>query len=349
MTAESPQTRQESSTELSVAGSVEASPSLNGMYSDAELLELYRQMYLIRRFEEACSEQYTTGNIRGFLHLYIGQEAVAVGAISSLLPGDYIVTHYRDHGHALARGVDTNRIMAELFGRRTGLSKGKGGSMHLFDASRRFMGGHAIVGAQLPLAAGLGLSCLYRETTDLALVFFGDGAVNQGTFHETMNLAAVWNLPLLFFLENNFYGMGSAVENVRSGGTDFHTISMDYGIDSVVVDGMDVLAVKQATQESAARIRNGEGPKFIEAKTFRYVGHSMADPARYRSEEELAYWLERDPLKTFPRLLAQHGVADEGDLEAARVSVEAEVAASVRFAEQSAEPSPEDLFEDTYA
>ena len=282
---------------------------MNGMGSSAELLALYRQMYLIRRFEDACAENYTTGNIRGFLHLYIGQEAVAVGALSALLPGDYIVTHYRDHGHALARGLDTNRIMAELFGRKTGLSKGKGGSMHLFDAAKRFMGGHAIVGAQLPLAAGLGLSCLYKETSDLALVFFGDGAVNQGTFHETMNLAAVWHLPLLFFLENNLYGMGSAVENVRSAGNDFHTISMDYGIDSVVVDGMDVLAVKQATQESAVRIRNGEGPKFIEAKTFRYVGHSMADPARYRSEEELAYWVGRDPLKTFPRLLLEHGVA----------------------------------------
>ena len=349
MTAESPQTRQESSPEQVSASRPVDAPSLNGMYSDAELLELYRQIYLIRRFEEACAEHYTTGNIRGFLHLYIGQEAVAVGAISALLPGDYIVTHYRDHGHALARGLDTNRIMAELFGRKTGLSKGKGGSMHLFDAAKRFMGGHAIVGAQLPLAAGLGLSCLYRETSDLTLVFFGDGAVNQGTFHETMNLAAVWNLPLLFFLENNFYGMGSAVENVRSAGNDFHTISMDYGIDSVVVDGMDVLAVKQATQESAVRIRNGEGPKFIEAKTFRYVGHSMADPARYRSDEELAYWLERDPLKTFPGLLLQHGVASEAALEEARASVEDEIAAAVRFAEQSAEPSPADLFEDTYA
>ena len=349
MTAESPKTRQESSPGQSIASSTGDAPSLNGMGSSAELLALYRQMYLIRRFEEACAENYTTGNIRGFLHLYIGQEAVAVGALSALLPGDYIVTHYRDHGHALARGLDTNRIMAELFGRKTGLSKGKGGSMHLFDAAKRFMGGHAIVGAQLPLAAGLGLSCLYKETSDLALVFFGDGAVNQGTFHETMNLAAVWHLPLLFFLENNLYGMGSAVENVRSAGNDFHTISMDYGIDSVVVDGMDVLAVKQATQESAVRIRNGEGPKFIEAKTFRYVGHSMADPARYRSEEELAYWVGRDPLKTFPRLLLEHGVAGENDLEAARASVEEEVAASVRFAEQSAEPSPEDLFEDTYA
>ena len=349
MTAESPQTRQESSPEQVSASRPVDAPSLNGMYSDAELLELYRQTYLIRRFEEACAEHYTTGNIRGFLHLYIGQEAVAVGAISALLPGDYIVTHYRDHGHALARGLDTNRIMAELFGRKTGLSKGKGGSMHLFDAARRFMGGHAIVGAQLPLAAGLGLSCLYRETSDLALVFFGDGAVNQGTFHETMNLAAVWNLPLLFFLENNFYGMGSAVENVRSAGNDFHTISMDYGIDSVVVDGMDVLAVKQATHESAVRIRNGEGPKFIEAKTFRYVGHSMADPARYRSEEELAYWLERDPLKTFPRLLLQHGVASEADLDEARAAVENEVAAAVKFAESSAEPAADDLFEDTYA
>ncbi len=323
--------------------------SLYGPGEKAELLDLYRQMYLIRRFEEACAENYSKGNIRGFLHLYIGQEAVAVGVMSVLRPGDYVVTHYRDHGHALARGVDTNRAMAELFGRKTGLSKGKGGSMHLFDASKRFMGGHAIVGGQLPLAAGLSLSCTYKGTDDIAIVFFGDGAVNQGTFHETMNLAAVWKLPLLFFLENNFYGMGSAIGKVRAGGTDFYPMAESYGIESVLVDGMNVLEVREVMANAVGKMRAGGGPQFIEAKTFRYVGHSMADPARYRDDSELAEWMEKDPLKTFPSLLLARGAAVESDLEAQRESVHQEVSAAVRFSEGSAKPSPHEIFDDVYA
>ena len=306
-------------------------------------------MYLIRHFEEVCGENYTHGNIRGFLHLYSGQEATGVGAISTLNPDDYIVTHYRDHGHALARGLDVNRIMAELFGRATGLSKGKGGSMHLFDAAKHFMGGHAIVGAQFPLAAGLALASKYKGNDDITLCFFGDGSTNQGTYHEALNLAAVWELPILFFLENNLYGMGSAIDRVRAGGTDFYPAVQAYGIPSSVVDGMDVIAVHEATQAAVDRIRGGGGPMYIEAKTFRFHGHSIADPARYRERDELAEWEARDPLITFPRLLIERDVATESELSKIRSSMDKKVAAAVRFAEQSEQPKPEDLFNDVLA
>ncbi len=323
--------------------------SANGAGNKQQMLDLFRQMYLIRKFEEACGEQYGRGNIRGFLHLYIGEEAIAAGAISALNSDDYIVTHYRDHGHALARGIDTNRVMAELFGRSTGISKGKGGSMHLFDAAKGFMGGHAIVGAQLPLAAGLALACQYQDNGRIALVFFGDGAVNQGTFHETMNLAAVWKLPLLFFLENNLYGMGSAVERTRAGGVDIFPIAASYGIEAVLVDGMDVLAVKEATTAAAGVVRSGGGPRFIEAKTYRYQGHSMADPARYRDQAELEYWLKRDPLISFPKLLIEREIATEADINAVRESVAVEVQGAVKFASESPQPQPSELFTDIYA
>jgi pyruvate dehydrogenase E1 component alpha subunit len=323
--------------------------SVNGAGDKREFLELYRRMCLIRRFEEACGEQYSKGNIRGFLHLYIGEEAIAAGSISVLRPDDYIVTHYRDHGHALARGLDTNRVMAELFGRSTGLSKGKGGSMHLFDAAKGFMGGHAIVGAQLPLAAGLALACQYMGTGGVVLVFFGDGAVNQGVFHETMNLAAVWDLPLLFFLENNLYGMGSSVERTRAGGTDIYPIAAGYGTEAVVVDGMDVLAVREATSEAVKKIRAGEGPKFIEAKTYRFQGHSMADPARYRDQPELERWLARDPLNTFPKLMLDRELATAQEIEAVRESVASEISAAIKFASESPQPATAELFTDVYA
>ena len=311
--------------------------------------DLYRRMYLIRRFEEACAESYTRGLVRGFLHLYVGQEAVAVGSLSVLRPDDFVVTHYRDHGHALARGLDPNRVMAELFGRATGLSKGKGGSMHLFDASRNFMGGHAIVGAQYPLAAGLALSIKYRGDDALTVVFFGDGAVNQGTFHETLNLAALWKLPLLFLLENNLYGMGTAVELSRAGGSDIYKAAEPYGIEGVVVDGMDVLAVREATRLAAEKIRTGEGPKFLEAKTFRFQGHSMADPARYRERGEVEKWERKDPLLTFPEQLVEQGLLSETDIDRIRGEVEQQVAEAVRFAEESPEPSSEELSTDVYA
>lgn len=321
----------------------------SGVGADTDHLELFRQMYLIRQFEIACGENYSKGLIRGFLHLYIGQEATGVGAISTLREDDYIVSHYRDHGHALARGLDVNRSMAELFGRATGTSKGKGGSMHLFDAAKGFMGGHAIVAGQLPLAAGLALAQQYNKTDALTICFFGDGSTNQGIYHETMNLAAVWNLPVLFFLENNMYGMGSSIERVRAGGIDFYPGMATYGIPAAEVDGMDVLAVKEATELAVQRIRNGEGPQFIEAKTFRFVGHSLADGQKYRGQEEVKEWEERDPVVTFPAQLIKMGLATKKQIDEIKSDVDGVVAKSVEFAEQSPEPELSEIHEDVLA
>ena len=315
-----------------------------------DLLELYRKMLLIRRFEEACGQQYSLGRIRGFLHLYIGQEATGVGAMAALDPGDYVVTHYRDHGHALARGLDSNRMMAEMFGKRTGLSKGKGGSMHIFDAGKRFMGGHAIVGAQLPLAAGIALAQQYQGTGCGTIVFFGDGAVNQGTFHETLNLASVWRLPLLFFMENNLYGMGSAVDRVRSRGADFTDAMAAYDIDGFIVDGMDVLAVKSATEHAMARVRDEGVPVFLEAKTFRFVGHSYADPGdQYRERSEVDEWRLRDPVDSYPELLMSNGAATQEEIDAVASDVEREIESAVAYALESPEPALDEVYDDIYA
>jgi pyruvate dehydrogenase E1 component alpha subunit len=321
----------------------------SGVGAKTDHLELFRQMYLIRQFEIACGENYSKGLIRGFLHLYIGQEATGVGAISTLREDDYIVSHYRDHGHALARGLDVNRSMAELFGRATGTSKGKGGSMHIFDAAKGFMGGHAIVAGQLPLAAGLALAQQYNKTDALTICFFGDGSTNQGIYHETMNLAAVWKLPVLFFLENNMYGMGSSIERVRAGGIDFYPGMATYGIPAVEVDGMDVLAVKEATELAVERIRKGEGPQFVEAKTFRFVGHSLADGQKYRGQEEVKEWEERDPINTFPTRLIQMGIATEEQINEIKANVDDVVAKSVEFAEQSPEPDLSEIYDDVLA
>jgi pyruvate dehydrogenase E1 component alpha subunit len=312
-------------------------------------LELYRQMYLIRQFEIACSENYSKSLIRGFLHLYIGQEATGVGAISTLRADDYIVSNYRDHGHALARGVDVNRCMAELFGRSTGTSKGKGGSMHLFDVAKRFMGGHAIVAGQLPLAAGLALAQQYQKTDGLTMCFFGDGSTNQGIYHETMNLAAVWKLPVLFFLENNMYGMGSPIERVRAGGIDFYPGMATYGIPAVEVDGMDVLAVREATEIAVARIRKGDGPQFIEAKTFRFGGHSIADGQKYREQDEVKEWEMRDPVVTFPTKLIEMGIATSDQIDEIKAEVKEAVNKAVEFAEQSPVPDLSEINTDVLA
>ncbi|MBT3995992.1 MAG: pyruvate dehydrogenase (acetyl-transferring) E1 component subunit alpha [Chloroflexi bacterium] len=321
----------------------------NGVDGVTDNLDLYRQMYLIREFELACGENYSKGLIRGFLHLYIGQEATGVGAISTLRDDDYVVSAYRDHGHALARGVDVNRSMAELFGKATGTSKGKGGSMHLFDVAKGFMGGHAIVAGQLPLAAGLAMAQQYNDTDALTICFFGDGSTNQGLYHETMNLAAVWNLPVLFFLENNMYGMGSPIENVRAGGIDFYPGMATYGIPAAEVDGMDVLAVKEATELAVARIRNGEGPQFIEAKTFRFVGHSIADGQKYRGQEEVKEWEERDPVATFPAKLIEMGLATADQIAEIKAGVDEVVATAVKFAKDSPEPELSEIHNDVLA
>lgn len=317
--------------------------------SKAEFTSLYRTMYLIREFERRSGEMYSRGLIRGFLHLYIGEEAIAVGAIPVLEARDYVVTHYRDHGHALARGVDTKRAMAELFAKKTGVSGGKGGSMHLFDASKNFMGGHAIVGGHLPMACGLALANSYRRNGAVVAVFFGDGAVNQGEFHECMNLAAVWRLPIVFVLENNLYGMGSSVERVHAKGGSFQDAGVPYGIDCAVVDGMDLLAVRESMTEAVKQARSGQGPAFIEAKTYRFQGHSMADPARYRPHDEDERWRHRDPLTTFPDALRKKGLITDDELERIQREVEQEVEEAVQFASESPSPDPADLDEHVYA
>ena len=313
-----------------------------------DYLNLYRKMYLIRLFEESCGENYSKGFIRGFLHLYIGQEAVAVGSIDSLEEKDYIVTHYRDHGPAIARGLSTNGLMAELFGKETGVSKGKGGSMHLFDSEKNFMGGHAIVGAQMPLAAGFALASQYRKEDSVTMVYFGDGATNQGTFHETMNLASVWKLPIVFFLENNFYGMGTSVERIRSNGKSFSNMAEGYGIPSTIVDGMDVIAVKETTKEVVDKVRSGNGPALIEATTFRFQGHSMADPAKYRESSEVDEWRKKDPVESFPEYIISSNIASKEEIEDVKKSVEDEMNAAVKFATESNEPDLESLSKDVY-
>ena len=313
-----------------------------------DYLNLYRKMYLIRLFEESCGENYSKGFIRGFLHLYIGQEAVAVGSIDSLEEKDFIVTHYRDHGHAIARGLSTNGLMAELFGKETGVSKGKGGSMHLFDSEKNFMGGHAIVGAQMPLAAGFALASQYRKEDSVTMVYFGDGATNQGTFHETMNLASVWKLPIVFFLENNFYGMGTSVERIRSNGKSFSNMAEGYGIPSTIVDGMDVIAVKETTKEVVDKVRSGNGPALIEATTFRFQGHSMADPAKYRESSEVDEWRKKDPVESFPEYIISSNIASKEEIENVKKSVEDEMNAAVKFATESNEPDLESLSKDVY-
>ena len=313
-----------------------------------DYLNLYKKMYLIRLFEESCGENYSKGFIRGFLHLYIGQEAVAVGSIDSLQDKDYIVTHYRDHGHAIARGLSTSGLMAELFGKETGVSKGKGGSMHLFDAEKNFMGGHAIVGAQMPLSAGFALASQYRKEDSVTVVYFGDGATNQGTFHETMNLASVWKLPMVFFLENNFYGMGTSVERIRTNGKSFSNLAEGYGIPSTVVDGMDVLAVKETTKEVVDKVRNGDGPALIEATTFRFQGHSMADPAKYRESSEVDEWKKKDPVESFPNYILSKNIASQAEIDEVKKIVNDEMASAVKFATESNEPDLNSLDKDVY-
>ena len=315
----------------------------------SRLMDFYRQMLLIRVFEERCAEQYTLGKIRGFLHLYIGEEAIAVGSISALEDRDYIVTHYRDHGHALARGMDSKGVMAELFGKATGSSKGKGGSMHLFDAEKNFMGGYAIVGGQLPLAVGLALGAKFKGEDSVALVYLGDGAINEGEFHESLNLASLWGLRVIFFVENNLYGMGAPVDQTLVFHDEIYKSADIYKIPSKRVDGMDVMAVREVTQEAVEWARTQSRPFFIEAMAYRFRGHSMADPAEYRTKMEEERWRTRDPIPTFRAQLLEDGVATAEELEAISGEVEVQVEESIKFADESPFPDPEALFEDIYA
>jgi len=309
---------------------------------ESELLELYRRMNLIRRFEDRTAEMYARGKITGFCHLYAGEEAVAVGAIAALYDKDYVVSTYREHGHCLAKGAAPRAVMAELFGKATGISRGHGGSMHLFDANLRFMGGYAIVGGGLPIAAGLGLAVKYREEPEVVCCFFGDGALPQGAFHESLNLASLWKLPVVFICENNFYGMGTMVQNAICQ-EELYRFAEPYKMPGVRVDGMNVLEVYQATVEAAARAREGDGPSLIEAVTYRFRGHSMSDPAEYRSRREERIWQERDPIKQLRRKLLQDRRADENQLTTVETEVNAIIEDAVRFAEESPEPALDTL------
>ncbi len=314
-----------------------------------QVADFYRQMLLIRRFEEQSGRLYMQGKIRGFLHLYIGEEAVAVGAISALRQDDYVVTHYRDHGHALAKGMDPRVIMAELCGKVTGSSRGKGGSMHLFDVSRRFMGGYAIVGGQLPLAVGLAFACKYKREDSIVMCFFGDGAVNQGEFHESLNLASLWKLPVIFFLENNLYGMGTHVDRVHAAGRDIYLSADAYKIPAIQIDGMNIMEVHETTTEAVNRVRSGGGPVFIEAMTYRFRGHSMADPMSYRDRAEVDEWRSRDPISIFKDSMMAEGLITEEETARIDQEVDTVVQEAVEFALQSDDPPLESMFENVYA
>jgi pyruvate dehydrogenase E1 component alpha subunit len=312
-----------------------------------QLIDLLRQMMLIRRFEEKAAEMYARRKIGGFLHLYIGQEAVGVGAISTLGPSDYIVSHYREHGHALARGLEPGPLMAELFGRATGVSRGRGGSMHLFDVKRGFMGGYAIVGGHMPLAVGLALASSYLKNGRIVLNVFGDGAVNQGEFHESLNLASVWKLPVVFLCENNLYGMGTDVRRV-SAEPEIHKRACAYNIPAERVDGMDLLAVREAARRAVDWARGGKGPYFLEAVTYRFRGHSMADPEFYRDKAEVEHWKAQDPIVRFRRYLEGEGLISEEEARSLEEGVEAVINEAVRFADESPEPPLEALYEHVY-
>ncbi|MCC6755408.1 MAG: pyruvate dehydrogenase (acetyl-transferring) E1 component subunit alpha [Solirubrobacterales bacterium] len=310
-------------------------------------VDLLGRMCLIRRFEEEAGRQYQRAKAGGFLHLAIGEEATIVGTTSVMREDDYLIGTYRTHGHALARGTEPKAVMAELFGKETGTSGGRGGSMHIFDADRRFMGGYGIVGGNLPLAAGLAFASRYRGEDDVTVCMFGDGASNTGNFGETMNLAALWELPVVFLVENNLYGMGTAIER-HSAVTDLSRKAEGYGIEGERIDGMDVLEVRDRVSAHIEEVRSKGKPSLVEAFTYRYRGHSAADPEIYREKSEVEEWQEKDPIESFIRVCLAGEVLGEPEVEAIRAEVDETVTAAVEFAEQSPEPALESLYEELY-
>jgi pyruvate dehydrogenase E1 component alpha subunit len=314
--------------------------------SDAEMLEFYRQMLLIRRFEEKAGQLYGLGLIGGFCHLYIGQEAVAIGLQSALdSERDSVITGYRDHGHMLAYGIDPKEIMAELTGRESGISRGKGGSMHMFSTEHKFYGGHGIVGAQVALGGGLALAHQYNDDGGICLAYFGDGAANQGQVYETFNMAALWKLPIVFVVEDNQYAMGTATKR-SSAETRFYRRGTAFRIPGMEVNGMDVLEVRAAAQIAFAYVRAGNGPVLMECNTYRYRGHSMSDPAKYRTREEVQEQRDHhDPIEGLKKTLIEAGKTED-ELKAIDKSIRAEVAASADFAETSPQPAPSELYTD---
>lgn len=316
---------------------------------DAELqIQLYKKMVLIRRFEERTNQMYQKGKISGFCHLYIGQEAVGVGAISAVRETDYVVTGYREHGQAIVKGMDPKLVMAELFGKEAGISRGKGGSMHIFNREKRFLGGDAIVAGNLPLATGAALACKYRKSDDIVLCFFGDGAVNEGAFHESFNLASLWSLPVLFFCENNQYGMGTPVGRASSI-QDLAKRAAGYDMDWQIIDGMDVAEVYEAAHKTAERIRSQKRPEMIEAKTYRFRGHSVADPEVYRTKDEVEKWKQRDPIVRFRSTLKGEGVLSEEQIKQIADEAEKTVNEAIEFAEKAEFPPASAICEYVYA
>ena len=312
-----------------------------------ELLRMYREMVVVRRLEERSAELYQQGKIGGFLHLYIGQEAVCTGLIAARRPEDRVITAYRDHGVAISCGLPAREIMAELLGKVTGCSKGMGGSMHLADVKRNFWGGHAIVGAHLPLAAGMALADQMQGQAAVTICMFGDGATNIGYFHESLNLSMVWKLPVLWVCENNMYGMGTAVERA-SAVSEIRQKANGFGMPNARVEGMDVLEVRRAAEQALEQVR-GQGPFLLEVATYRFRGHSMGDPERYRTTDEIKKWQEDDPIGIFRRHLVEGKTATAAELDALDASAEEEVEDAIRFAEDSPEPGPELVFPDVQA
>ncbi|MGE5827398.1 MAG: pyruvate dehydrogenase (acetyl-transferring) E1 component subunit alpha [Micromonosporaceae bacterium] len=308
----------------------------------AHRMALLHQMLRIRRFEERCVELYSAQRIRGFLHLYIGEEAVATGVLAALTAEDAVVSTYREHGHALARGVSMDAVMAEMFGKATGCSRGRGGSMHLFDAATRFYGGNAIVGGGLPLAVGLALADSMRGRPVVTACFFGDGAVAEGEFHECLNLAALWRLPVLFCCENNLYAMGTRLDRAQAS-TDLTGRAASYGLVAASVDGMDVSAVEAAARAAVAAVRAGDGPRFLELRTYRFRAHSMYDPDRYRDKGEIAQWRLRDPIEVLTGRLREAGELTDADLAGLDATVVAEIDASIAAADAAPVEPVEDL------
>ena len=309
-------------------------------------IELLSRMSLIRRFEEEAGRQYQRAKVGGFLHLAIGEEATIVGTTSVMRDDDYLIGTYRTHGHALARGTSADAVMAELFGKSDGTSGGRGGSMHIFDGERRFMGGYGIVGGNLPLAAGLALASQYREEDTVTVCMFGDGASNTGNFGETMNLAALWDLPVVFLVENNLYGMGTSIER-HSAVTDLSQKAEGYGISGERIDGMDVIEVREGVKKHLEIAREGK-PTLVEAFTYRYRGHSAADPEIYRDKEEVEEWRQKDPIESFTRTLSEAGVLEDGEIDEIRAKADETVKKAVQFADDSPEPSLESLYDELY-
>jgi pyruvate dehydrogenase E1 component alpha subunit len=316
-------------------------------FTKEQYLQWYEQMLLMRRFEERAKQAYIQQKIRGFCHLYIGQEAVAAGSISAIRKDDNIITAYRDHAHPIAKGMEPKYVMAELFAKATGCSKGKGGSMHMFDVKNRFFGGHGIVGGQIPLGAGLAFADQYNKKDRVTLCFMGDGAVRQGAFHEALNMAMTWKLPVIFIIENNEYAMGTSVERT-SNVTQLYELGRAFEMPSFPVDGMRCETVHEAVSTAAERARKGQGPTLLEIKTYRYLGHSMSDPANYRTKEELEEYKAKDPIEQALAVLKKNKWITDADIEAMEKKIKQVVEDSVKFAEESPYPDPAELYHDVY-